>query len=382
MTTPLPRDEFAIVQRYVYLNHAAAGVLPRSSVEAIRGYAAAHAEAGVLGTFPYDAAMPEYRATIARYIGADASEIATVPNASWGANTIALGIDWRPGDEVLLCDNEFPANAVPWVALRRRGIEVRLLSTQAERLTPAVLRREMNEHTRVVAVSWVSYADGYRHDLGGLAEAAHAANAYLCVDAMQGLGVLPIDVGALGVDALYAGAAKWMLGLHGIGILYVRRRLGGRLHLAMPGWRSLQDMWDFHNYEQPYSTEAMRFESGTPNMLGALSIVCAIELFERAGRRAIEAHVLSLTDRLCDGLARIGARITTPRGEGISSGIVTFTLPERDSVAVGAALLKEGIVTTHRASGIRISPHGYNTAEEIDVLLSTLQRQARLPAGV
>jgi selenocysteine lyase/cysteine desulfurase len=382
VTTPLPRSEFAVTRHYVYLNHAAAGVLPLSSTLAIEEFVRRHADAGVLGTFPYDAEMPEYREKIGRFIGAEGSEIAMVPNTSWGASTLALGIDWAPGDEVLLGDDEFPANVVPWIALRRRGVRVRLLDTRRERLTPERLRREISLRTRVVTVSWVAYRDGYRHDLGGLAEIAHQANALLCVDAMQGLGVLPIDVRAAGVDALYAGAAKWLLGLHGVGFLYMRQQVAERLQLAMPGWRSLQDMWDFHNYEQPFSGDAMRFEGGTPNLLGTLSLMSSIDLFARTGQGEIEKHVIGLTDRLCDGLRRIGAEISTPRGDGISSGIVTFRLPGHDSVAVGQTLQQEGIVTTYRTGGIRISPHGYNTLDEIDIALKALEQRTRTTTKV
>ena len=280
MSTPLPRSEFGVTQQYVYLNHAAAGVLPASTVAAIEQFVHAHAAGGVLGTFPYDLQMTEYPARIGGFIGAGGSEIATLLNTGAGANTVALGIDWKPADEVVLCDNEFPANVIPWLGLRRRGVDVRLIPTREERLTPERLRRELSPRTRVVAVSWVSYADGYRHDVAGLAAAAHEAGALLCVDAMQGLGVFPLDVRALGVDALYAGGAKWMLGLHGAAFLYVTRSLADRLEVAMPGWRSLADMWDFHNYEQPFSPDVLRFESGTPNLLGTLSLVCAIDLFE------------------------------------------------------------------------------------------------------
>ncbi len=380
MTPPLPRSEFAITQRYVYLNHAAAGVLPLSSTLAIEAFVRTHANAGVLGTYPYDAALPEYRERIGRFIGAVGSEIALVPNTSWAANIVALGVDWQPGDEVLLCDNEFPANAVPWIALRDRGVTVRQLATERERLTPDALLRALSPRTKLVTVSWVSYADGYRHDLGALAEAAHGAGALLCVDAMQGLGAFPLDVRAAGVDALYAGAAKWMLGLHGVGLLYVRRQFGERLRLTMPGWRSLQDMWDFHNYEQPFSSDAMRFEGGTPNLIGVLSLVSSISLFERSGSEAIAKHILGLTDRLCDGLRRLGAESCSVRGVAASSGIVTFRLPGHNSIAVGRALQNDGIITTYRSGGIRISPHGYNTPGEIDAALEALQQQIRTPA--
>ena len=382
MSTPLPRSEFGVTQQYVYLNHAAAGVLPASTVAAIEQFVRAHASGGVLGTFPYDLQMTEYRSKIGGFIGASGSEIATLLNTGAGANTVALGIDWKPADEVVLCDNEFPANVIPWLGLRRRGVDVRLIPTREERLTPERLRRELSPRTRVVAVSWVSYADGYRHDLAGLAAVAHEAGALLCVDAIQGLGVFPLDVQALGVDALYAGAGKWMLGLHGAAFLYVSRSLAERLEVAMPGWRSLADMWDFHNYEQPFSPDVLRFESGTPNLLGTLSLVCAIDLFERSGPQAISAHVLALTDRLCEGLAALDAEFSTLRGRSCSSGIVTFSIPGLDSIALGRALESQGIVTTYRTGGVRVSPHGYNTAEEIDVMVSAVASavRAKVPA--
>ena len=380
--TPLPRSEFAVTDRYVYLNHAAAGVLPLSSVAAVDAFAREHAQAGVLGTYPHDARLPEYRETIGRFIGARGSQIALLQNTSVAAATIAAGLRLQPGDEVLLSDGEFPANAIPWIALRRRGVEVRLIESARERLTPDVLRREMSERTRVVAVSWVAYADGYRHDLEGLAYAAHERGALCCVDAMQGLGVLRLDAAAVDVDAVFAGGPKWMLALHGIAILYLGSRLAERLELALPGWRSVEDIWDFHNYEQPLSRDVLRFESGTPNLIGTISLVKAVELFERCGKAAIERHALDLTERLCDGLRALGATIVSPRGKDVSSAIVTFSIPGCDSIELGRTLEDEGFVTTYRATGVRVSPHGYNTPEEIDALLEASAKATRTVAKV
>jgi cysteine desulfurase / selenocysteine lyase len=377
VTTPLPRREFPITQRYVYLNHAAVGVLPESTRQALAEFVDAHAGAGALGTAPYEARMPEYRERIGAFVGAAGEEIAIVPNTSAGANVVALGLDWKPGDRVLFCDNEFPANAYAWLALRERGVDVQLLETDRERLTPDVLRREITARTRVVAVSWVSYADGYRHDLAALAEVAHASGALLAVDAIQGLGAFPLDVRTDGIDVLYAGAAKWLLGLQGVGFLYVRADLIDQLRLPAPGWRSVVDMWDFLNYDQPFSQEALRFEGGTPSFLGTLSMVRSIDLLARATPAAIGAHLLALTDRLAEGLVRAGARLSTLRGPGISSGIVSFSMPGCDSVALGRALQEEGIVTTWRPTGIRAAPHGYNTFEEIDHLAALVPQYAR-----
>jgi cysteine desulfurase / selenocysteine lyase len=383
VTTPLPRDEFAVTERYVYLNHAATGVLPRSSVSAIEEFVRRHAAGGVMGTWGYEARMPEFRRRVARFIGAKSSEIAVLRNTGDGASVVALGLDWREGDEVILCDNEFPANAVAWVALRRRGVNVRVLATRNQRLTPDVLRREITRRTRVVAVSWVTYSDGYRHDLPALAEVAHESGALLCVDAMQALGAFGVDVAAADIDVLYCGAAKWMLGLQGVSFCYVRESLIDRLELGVPGWRSMQDMWDFARFDQPYAADASRFEGGTPNFLGALSIASSIDLIEcSGGTAAIGPHVLALTDSLCEGLHRLGARVATLRGPQISSGIVTFAVPGCDSVELGRALHERaGVITTYRASGIRVSPHGYNTTEEIERLLEAVAQYAPATAA-
>lgn len=379
MSTPLPRDEFAVTERYVYLNHAATGVLPRSSVSAIEEFVRRHSAGGVMGTGTYEARMPEFRERIARFIGAKGGEIAVLRNTGDGANVVALGLDWREGDEVLLCDNEFPANAIPWIALRRLGVNVRVLPTQNQRLTTDVLRREISRRTRVVAVSWVTYSDGYRHDLPALAEVAHESGALLCVDAMQALGAFGIDVAASDIDVLYCGAAKWMLGLQGVSFCYVRESLIDRLELGAPGWRSMQNMWDFPHFDQPYAVDASRFEGGTPNFLGALSVASSIDLIERSGgTAAIAPHVVALTDTLCEGLHRLGASVASLRGPAISSGIVTFAVPGCDSVELGKALQERAsIITTYRASGVRVAPHGYNSTEEIERLLEAVARYGK-----
>ena len=370
---PLNRDEFAVTKNYTYLNHAAVGVPPRRTRDALGAFVAAQAEGGVMGVWQTEAKMPEFRDRIGRFIGASGDEIAVLRNTSDGANAIALGLDWKAGDEVLLPDNEFPANVIPWLALRRHGVIVRTIPMERERLTPDVLRREMTDRTRVVAVSWVSFGDGYRHDLTALAEVAHQRGALFCVDAAQALGAFPVDVRASNIDALYGCGAKWMLALQGVSFFYLRRELLDAVAVGEPGWRSLDNMWDFLNYEQPYVGNASRFEGGTPNFIGALSLERSIDAMEEAGTAAIASHILGLTDRLCEGLTRIGAQIQTLRGEGISSGIVTFTIPERDNVELGKAIQERGIVTTWRASGIRVSPHGYNSIEDIDRMIDVLQ---------
>ncbi|HEX5275431.1 MAG TPA: aminotransferase class V-fold PLP-dependent enzyme [Candidatus Rubrimentiphilum sp.] len=372
MTTALPRDLFAVTKTAKYFNHAAVGVLPQPTRHALQEFIDAHARAGVLGVFPYERSMPAYRARIGAFVGARPGEIAVLRNTGDGANALSAGYPWEEGDELVLPDDEFPANVQPWLPLRKRGVNIRFVETRKGRMTPDVLRAHITSRTKIVTVSWVSFQDGYRHDLAGLAEVAHAAGALLCVDAIQGLGAFPLDVQDCGIDALYAGGAKWLLALQGVSFLYLRADLLGRIGTASPGWRSTADMWDFLDYAQPYVDDVTRFEGGTPNFIGALSLAESVAVIEEAGTSRICAHVLGLTDRLVERLRRAGAQIASVRSATESSGIVTFSFPDSDPVALGKHLQKEGFVTTYRPTGIRVAPHGYNTAEEIDAFADAI----------
>lgn len=373
-STPLARSDFAVTERCAYLNHAAAGVLPKPTHQALRTFVDDHAAGGILGVWPYERRMDEYRSALARFIGAQDGTIAILRNTGDGANALRGGLEWDAGDELLLPDNEFPANVQPWLKIRDRGAAVRFLPMKEQRLTPDVLRAAIGPRTKAVAVSWVSFEDGYRHDLAGLASVAHSAGALFFVDAIQGLGAFPLDVRALDVDALYCGGAKWMLALQGVGFLYVRPELLERLGLGDPGWRSVENMWDFLNYEQPLAGDATRYEGGTPNFIGALSLAESVRVIEAAGTARIGAHVLDLTDRLAAGLAEAGAEVLSLRGAHCSSGIVTFRLPGLDAVELGRRLQQDGIVTTYRPGGVRVAPHGYNLPSEIDALVDTVSR--------
>jgi selenocysteine lyase/cysteine desulfurase len=347
-------------------------VLPRRTRDAVVALVDGQARAGVLGFLPVESHLPRFRERVGAFVGARANEIAFLRNTGDGANVVARGLSWSAGDEIVVCDNEFGANVLPYLALGELGVAVTFVRTARERLTPEVLARTMTARTKLVAVSWVSFADGYKHDLAALCEVAHARGAIFCVDAIQGLGAFPLDVRALGIDALYAGGAKWLLALPGVSLLYVSGPLQERLAVRWRGWRDVADIWNFFDYDQALAPGAARYEGGTQNFIGIAALDASTRVIAEAGTERIGAHVLALTDRLCDALRSRGATLATLRGPRISSGIVTFTQPGKDPVETGRALGKLGFVTTYRASGIRVSPHGYNTADEIDAFASAL----------
>jgi cysteine desulfurase/selenocysteine lyase len=364
------------VDGIVYLNAAAAGILPRATRDAIVELVDGQAAAGLLGFLPVESQLTAYRERVGAFIGATADEIAFLRNTGDGANTIARGLRWAEGDEIVVCDNEFGSNALPWLGLREFGVRIVFVNAARERLTPEVLARVLTARTRLVAVSWVSFADGYRHDLAALSHVAHAGGALFCVDAIQGLGAFDLDVRRAGIDALYSGGAKWLLALPGVSLLYVARELRERLTVRWRGWRDVERIFDFLDYEQPLAQSSARFEGGTQNFLGIAALDASMSVLAHAGVARIGAHVLALTDRLVEGLHERGATVLTLRGPDISSGIVTFMLPGADPVNLGRALGERGFVTTFRPSGIRVSPHGYNTMEEIGAFLAALEALA------
>jgi cysteine desulfurase/selenocysteine lyase len=370
---PLAREQFALEPGLVYVNHAAVGVLPVATRDAVHAMVDDHAARGVLGTAPREMTMPAYRRRVAALIGGRGEEIALLRNTGDGATVIAQGLDLRAGDEVITGANEFGANAYPWLALRERGVTVTLIGAPRERMTPDVLRRMISSRTKVVAVSWVTFDDGYRHDLAALAEVAHAHGALFVVDAIQGLGAFPLDVSATGIDAVYAGGAKWLMALQGVSFLWLRANLLDRIALRMPGWRSVADMWDFLDYAQGPTPDASRYEGGTPNFLGALSLATSIDVLASAGIERIAAHVLALTDRLADGLQSRGYTMSSDRSrDDVKSGIVLFGRDDVDPIALGKRLNEAKICTTYRANGIRVAPHGHNTPGDVDAILAAL----------
>ncbi len=369
---PLARETFAVEPGLVYLNHAAVGVLPVRARDAVVAAVNAHAARGVVGMWPVERLVPQARERLGSLIGARGEDIAFLRSTSDGANTIARGLDWQPGDEIILSDDEFGANAYPWLALRECGVNVRFVETARQRLEPAVLASVMTARTKLVAVSWVAFADGYRHDLAGLSAVTHAGGALFCVDAIQALGAMTLDVRALGIDALYAGGAKWLMALQGVAFLYVSPELRDRLKVRWHGWKAVEDMWDFLNYDQPLAASSARYEAGTQNFLGVLSLEHSVGVLQEAGLEAISDHVIALADRLDARLRSAGAGVALERRPESSAGIVTFTMPGCDPLTLGARLGEQRFVTTYRPNGIRVSPHGHNTAAEIDAFVEAV----------
>jgi selenocysteine lyase/cysteine desulfurase len=367
------RSFFPVTAELVYLNHA--GVAPVSTrvEEAVRRYLA---EATRRGAFDYarayDAEIERVRGRAALLLGADPAEVAFVKNTSEGLGLVAAGLDWRPGDQVVTCDLEYPSNVYPWWSLADQGVETVMLRAEAGRLPlDRIADALQGGRARLLALSSVEFGSGMRHDLEALGRLCNDRGVLFCVDAIQSLGCLPLDVERCRIDFLAADGHKWLLSVEGCGVFYCARRALELVRPRVVGWRSVVDNTDFDTYHTELQPGAGRFEEGTPNTAGIFALGAAIDLLLEIGIEAIGRRVLELTDRLVAGLAERGAECLSPRGAE-ASGIVSFRLRDEPIERTVARLRARRVFVVGRRGGVRASPHFYNDEDEIDRLLAAL----------
>ncbi len=377
---PLPRAQFPATCHWAYLNHAGMGPIPLRAVHAMQQRAMELASDGELAWEEHSANVERVRVSGARVMGVPVSDVAFVKNTTEGLGFVANGLDWREGDRVVAADLDFPSTLYPWLALRDRGVRIDLVrpAGTGEALPVDAFAEVVaaGPAPKVVATSWVQFRRGWRIDLPALAELCRGVGALLCVDVIQGLGAIPAELERWGVDFAMADGHKWLLGPQGTGLLYVRGTHRDLLRPLEPGWNAMRhrEQWDELGFA--YDDSARRFEGGMPNIIGIAGLGGSLDLLLDAGVEAIWAHVDALCSRACASFARLGASVLSDRSGDARSGIVSFAFPDGDADALSAALRTRGFAVGARSGALRISPHGYNTGEEIDRLLATLAELA------
>jgi cysteine desulfurase/selenocysteine lyase len=362
------RDEFPVAHAAAYLNHAAVGPIPR---RAQRAMITAIEDYMLVRRAGWDEGIQRVRAQAASLINARSDQIAFIKNTSEGISIAANGIGWRAGENAIAVAGDFPSVRYAWRNLASQGVETRLVSPRDGRVHPDDIRASIDDRTRAVAISTVQFASGFRCDLAAIGALCRERDVLFVADGIQSLGALGCDVRATGIDVLAADAHKWLMGPPGIGILFVSDRALERLAVRTVGWLSVREPFRFPA-EIDLLPDARRFEPGTENSIGVFGLGGTLELILEIGVEAIEGRVLGLTDMLCEGLARKGYRVVSPRGERERSGIVIFSHATRDTQVLADRLAAAGVVVSVRAGGIRVSPHYYNSEEEIELLLHTL----------
>ncbi len=368
------RRQMPIAERWAYFDHAAVAPLPCPSRDALLLWASQAAEQGDTVWPQWSQRVEQARRLAARLIGADPDEIALVRSTTEGISLVAEGFRWQPGDNVVTLDNEFPSNQYPWMNLAERGVETRRVATVEGRVDLDRLNAACDARTRIVSISWVGYASGWRSNLDELAELAHRRGALLMVDAIQGLGAFPLDVGRTPLDFLAADGHKWLLGPEGAGLLFVRREHLDRLRPLGVGWHSVVHASDYNRIALELKPTAARYEGGSQNMAGFIALAESLELLLHFGAESIGRRILEITDLACQRLAAAGCPIASPRQGDHRSGIVLFETPGRDPTQVRMQLERAGIVVRLRAGKLRISPHAYNNEQDIDRLIEGLTK--------
>lgn len=369
------RSQMPVTDKWAYFDHGAVAPLPEPTRAAIAAWLQESAHEGDVLWPEWSQQVERTRLAAAALVGAGAEEVALVPNTTTGIGLVAEGFPWKTGDNVVTLANEFPSNLYPWLNLASRGVETRRVPVEGGRVDLNRVEETIDERTRLVSLSWVGFASGWRIDVAAAAEICHRKGCLFFLDAIQGLGVFPLDVKSSGIDFFAADGHKWLLGPEGAGILYIRRE---HLDLLRPlglGWHSVVGGGSFTS-EMNLRPTAARYEGGTQNMAGMIGLGASFTLMSELGVGTASSPVgdlvLSITDYACERLASLGAELLSPREGDHRSGIVTFQIPGHDPAEIRKALLAAGVVTSCRGGGVRISPHGYNTRDEIDRFVAVL----------
>ena len=363
--------EFPVTQKCIYLDHSGVSPLPLRVKSAIETFLSEATNAGAFHYPKWSQQVVEIRRSCARLVHARPEEIAFVKSTSHGLSIVADGLDWKRGDNVLIYEKEFPSNIYPWLNLQRKGVVVKIIPSRDGRIVIDDIEKLIDSRTRLLSLSSVQYANGFRIDLKNVGGLCRNKNVLFCVDAIQSLGVIPMDVKECNIDFLSADGHKWLLGPEGIGIFYCRKELVERIDPPLLGWKSVQNEFDFDHPDFALKTDAQRFEEGSMNLLGIFGLGAAIALLSEVGIDAIEERVLGLGDVIIREAERTGYSLLTPKARKERGGNVTIA-GAFDPATTRDDLRGKGIMVNARGNGLRVSPHFYNTEEEIVTLFHAL----------
>jgi cysteine desulfurase / selenocysteine lyase len=367
------RNHFPVTTRWAFLDHAAVCAPPDVCVVAQKAWADDKTVSGVTSYHPWADRVEESRRRAGRLLNTDPHDICFVGSTTHGIGLIAEGFPWKPGDNVITVAEEYPSNQYPWMNLRDRGVEARAVPSHGNRVEVADIRDAIDSRTRVLGISSVEFGSGFRSDLVTLGELCRQRGIFFFVDAIQSLGVFPLDVQQVPIDALAADGHKWLLGPEGAGIAYIRREWVDRLHATGVGWNSVVNYADFSTIDFRLKPHAGRWEGGTVNVGGIVGMGESIQLLLNAGIENVRDRVLELTAYLCDQVRSTGAEVFSSRTPGEESGIVSLLMPGRDPKELMRRCKVAGVVVNVRAGRLRVSPHAYNTTGEIDRFVDVLR---------
>jgi len=366
------RREMPITRQYNFMDHAGVAPISGRASAAMRRFleeAESHAYARG-GLYPE---AKRVRAVSAKLLNCHPEEVTFVKNTSEGLSFVANGLQFSRGDNIVTTGVEFPANVYPWMHLRSQGVNLKMVPEDKGRVPLERLVELIDDRTRLVTVSAVQFGSGFRTDLAELGTVCQQRGVLFCVDAIQALGCIPIDVRAMKIDFLSADGHKWLLGPEGAGLFYCRHELLGLLRPSCVGWLGVKNAMDFGKYQLEFRDDARRFDGGSYNLAGIWGLGASIDWLLEMGVEQVWDRVRLLTDRLAAGLQEKGYRLVSSRTPSEASGIVAFVSDTHDHARIVSHLRQEyRTVIQARVGRLRVSPHFYNSEEEIDRLIEQL----------
>jgi selenocysteine lyase/cysteine desulfurase len=374
------RRHFGDFRGRVWLNCSHQGPLPRRAADAAAEAVAWKTSPHLLTQERFDEVPARLKRALGRLIGAAPDDVILTNGASYALHLLANGIPLRSGDRVLLVEGDFPSNVLPWLDHRRRGVDVALLRPRRFLPGPDEVAAALEPATRVLCTSWVHSFSGHTADIEAIGALCRERGVRLLVNATQGIGARPLDVAALPIDALVCSGWKWLCGPYATGFAWFRPQLRAELEYNQAYWLALQTATDLGGtsdvLEPPGDLGARKYDIfGTANFLNFHPWAEAVELVLEVGVERIEEHDQRLVSRLLDGLDRDRFEIVSPeQGSGRSTLVFVSHRDAARNEAIHRSLREEGIDIALRRGRLRISPHFYNTADDIDRALSVLRR--------
>ncbi|MBI3774596.1 MAG: aminotransferase class V-fold PLP-dependent enzyme [Gammaproteobacteria bacterium] len=353
--------EFPLRPDLIYLNHAAVAPWPKRCAEAVQRFTQENVTTGALNYPRWNATEQQLKQRLVTLLNAPSvDDIALLKNTSEALSVVAYGLDWQPGDNVVISDQEFPSNRIVWESLTSRGVQVRRVNLHSAATPEDALINNMDARTRVVSISSVQYASGLRIDLQRLGRHCRAHGALFCVDAIQSLGALHFDVQDIQGDFVAADGHKWLLGPEGVAVFYCCAELRERLRLHQFGWHMVENSGNYNADTWTPAHSARRFECGSPNMLGIHALNASVSLLLETSMEEVERRVLENAAFLLEHIAALpDYELITDTTPGRYAGIVTFRHRSAQQALLHDYLTENNVFCAPRGGGVRFSPHYY-----------------------
>jgi len=368
------REYFPHLQEgIIYFNDAAAGPVSTKLRDELNSLLKDRSEDGIDNYYSFKEKIDDSKDLLGEMLNCSADRIAFTDNTSNGLNILTQGVRWKKGDRILLNDVEFPANVYPFLNLQEKGVEIDFVKSKDGIVSAEDVIEAVKPGTRVISISYVQFLSGYRVDLNKIGKFCKANEIILSVDAIQGLGAVTLDVKECNVDFLSCGTQKWMLGVQGLASIYIDEDLQNKIKTVPLGWLSVNNAWDFLDYKIDLKSTASRYQSGTLNTFGIYAFNISLRLFKEFCFKNIEQQILSNTFYFNKLLADAGIEpVLSNYAEENIAGIVSFKSDKSEKIF--NHLAEKNIICSERLGYIRLSPHFYNTKNDIDKVVAEIRK--------